>query len=426
MARVKRAVNAKKHHKAILERAKGYYGNRSRSYKSANEAVMHARQYAFRDRRARKGDFRSLWIQRINAACRQNDISYSRFIDGLKLAGVEVDRKILADLAVAEPAAFTSLVEVAAPSANARGLSRASPSDAAARGSQPEIQSLRRLLRRRSARSRGRSLRHRGTAARRRGARRRRRARRGLRPDGDDGRRRSTRSSTAAATRASRVRPVAAGVIEHVAITQRPQPALAIAAPRPPATLDAVLATDRRPVRAGAARRGRPGQRGHAAARGRSRRARGVVVCGAARSTSTTRRSCGRRPARCSACPWWTTPDVATCSPPCGRGASASWRPRSTPRRSYDAFDLRGPVALVLGNEAHGLPRRGARRWSTVAVRIPMRGAVESLNVAMAGAVLAFEVRAPATWRCATRPVRASRTPRPRSSSRSATSCARR
>jgi large subunit ribosomal protein L20 len=118
MARVKRAVNAKKHHKAILERAKGYYGNRSRSYRAANEAVMHAGQYAFRDRRARKGDFRSLWIQRINAACRQNDISYSRFIAGLKSAGVEVDRKILADLAVAEPAAFASLVEVAR-SANA-------------------------------------------------------------------------------------------------------------------------------------------------------------------------------------------------------------------------------------------------------------------------------------------------------------------
>ena len=113
MARVKRAVNAKKHHKAILEKAKGYYGNRSRSYRAANEAVMHAGQYAFRDRRARKGDFRSLWIQRINAACRQNDISYSRFIAGLKSAGVEVDRKILADLAVAEPAAFASLVDVA-------------------------------------------------------------------------------------------------------------------------------------------------------------------------------------------------------------------------------------------------------------------------------------------------------------------------
>ncbi len=110
MARVKRAVTAKKHHTAVLEKAKGYYGNRSRSYRAANEAVMHAGNYAFRDRRARKGEFRSLWIQRINAACRQNDVSYSRFIAGLKEAGIEVDRKILADLAVRDAAAFSSLV----------------------------------------------------------------------------------------------------------------------------------------------------------------------------------------------------------------------------------------------------------------------------------------------------------------------------
>ncbi len=110
MARVKRAVNAKKHHKAVLEKAKGYYGNRSRTYRAANEAVMHAGQYAFRDRRAKKGEFRALWIQRINAACRQNDVSYSRFIAGLKAAGIEVDRKILADLAVRDAAAFSSLV----------------------------------------------------------------------------------------------------------------------------------------------------------------------------------------------------------------------------------------------------------------------------------------------------------------------------
>ena len=113
MARVKRAVNAKKHHKAILEKAKGYYGNRSRSYRAANEAVMHAGQYAFRDRRARKGEFRSLWIQRINAACRENDISYSRFVAGLKAAEIEVDRKILADLAVRDSAAFGALVTTA-------------------------------------------------------------------------------------------------------------------------------------------------------------------------------------------------------------------------------------------------------------------------------------------------------------------------
>jgi large subunit ribosomal protein L20 len=113
MARVKRAVSSRKHRKQVLERAKGYYGNRSRSYRSANEAVMHAGQYAFRDRRARKGEFRRLWIQRINAACRQNDISYSRFIAGLHAAGVEVDRKVLADLAVTDAGAFASLVQVA-------------------------------------------------------------------------------------------------------------------------------------------------------------------------------------------------------------------------------------------------------------------------------------------------------------------------
>ena len=113
MARVKRSVHSKKHRRATLERAKGYYGNKSRSYRAANEQVMHSLQYAYRDRRARKGEFRKLWIQRINAACRLNDISYSRFIAGLKSAGVEVDRKILADLAVAEPAAFASLVDVA-------------------------------------------------------------------------------------------------------------------------------------------------------------------------------------------------------------------------------------------------------------------------------------------------------------------------
>jgi large subunit ribosomal protein L20 len=113
MARVKRAVNAKKHHKQVLERAKGYYGHRSRTYRAANEAVMHAGNYAFRDRRARKGEFRRLWIQRINAGCRLHDLSYSRFIAGLDKAGIAVDRKVLADLAVTDPAAFGSLCEAA-------------------------------------------------------------------------------------------------------------------------------------------------------------------------------------------------------------------------------------------------------------------------------------------------------------------------
>ena len=113
MARVKRAVHAKKHHRAVLEQAQGYYVNKSRSFRAANEQLMHSLQYAYRDRRARKGDFRQLWIQRINAATRQHGMSYSRFIAGLKAAGVEVDRKMLADLAVREPAAFGALVTLA-------------------------------------------------------------------------------------------------------------------------------------------------------------------------------------------------------------------------------------------------------------------------------------------------------------------------
>jgi len=113
MARVKRAVHGKKHRRAVLERAQGYYGNKSRSFKSANEQVMHSLSYAYRDRRARKGDFRQLWIQRINAGARQHGMSYSRFIAGLKLAEIELDRKVLADLAVTDPTAFGSLVAAA-------------------------------------------------------------------------------------------------------------------------------------------------------------------------------------------------------------------------------------------------------------------------------------------------------------------------
>ena len=113
MARVKRSVHAKKSRRVVLKRARGYYGNKSRSWRSANEQLMHSGNYAFRDRRARKNDFRRLWIQRINAACRQNGTTYSRFVAGLKAAEIEVDRKVLADLAVSDPAAFTALVQSA-------------------------------------------------------------------------------------------------------------------------------------------------------------------------------------------------------------------------------------------------------------------------------------------------------------------------
>jgi large subunit ribosomal protein L20 len=113
MARVKRSVNAHKKRREVLEQASGYRGQRSRMYRKAKEQVTHSLVYAYRDRRARKGDFRKLWIQRINAAARAEGMTYNRFISGLKASGIEVDRKILADLAVTDPVAFAALVELA-------------------------------------------------------------------------------------------------------------------------------------------------------------------------------------------------------------------------------------------------------------------------------------------------------------------------
>jgi large subunit ribosomal protein L20 len=113
MARVKRGVTAHARHRKVVKAAKGYYGRRKNVFRAAVQAVEKAGQYAYRDRRRRKRNFRSLWIQRINAACRELGMTYGRFIDGLGKAGVEVDRKVLADLAVSEPAAFAALVEKA-------------------------------------------------------------------------------------------------------------------------------------------------------------------------------------------------------------------------------------------------------------------------------------------------------------------------
>ena len=113
MPRVKRAVNAHKKRRTVLNRAKGYYGAKSRSYRAAKEQVQHSLQYQYRDRRAKKCEIRRLWITRINAAARINGLSYSVFMDGLKKAGVELDRKVLADMAVNDADAFAALVEVA-------------------------------------------------------------------------------------------------------------------------------------------------------------------------------------------------------------------------------------------------------------------------------------------------------------------------
>ena len=113
MTRVKRSVHARKKRRKTLELAKGYRGEANSNYKRAKEAVMKADSYAYRDRRNRKRDFRRLWITRINAAARQNDMTYNRFMQGLKLAGIELDRRVLAELAVNEPATFAALVETA-------------------------------------------------------------------------------------------------------------------------------------------------------------------------------------------------------------------------------------------------------------------------------------------------------------------------
>lgn len=119
MARVKRAVGAQKKRREVLEQASGYRGQRSRLYRKAKEQVTHSLVYAYADRRTRKGDFRRLWIQRINAGARANGMTYNRFIQGLKAAGVTVDRRMLAELAVSDPPAFAALVELSKASAPA-------------------------------------------------------------------------------------------------------------------------------------------------------------------------------------------------------------------------------------------------------------------------------------------------------------------
>ena len=113
MPRVKRSVHARKKRRTVLNRAKGYYGAKSRSYRAAKEQVQHSLQYMYRDRRNKKREIRRLWITRINAAARMNGLSYSRMINGLKVAGVDINRKMLSEMAINDPAAFTALTEQA-------------------------------------------------------------------------------------------------------------------------------------------------------------------------------------------------------------------------------------------------------------------------------------------------------------------------
>ncbi|MBR4262806.1 MAG: 50S ribosomal protein L20 [Bacilli bacterium] len=127
MTRVKTGTVSKKRHKKVLKAAKGYFGSKHRLYKTAKEQLMHSGQYAFRDRKQKKRDFRKLWITRINAACRENEISYSRFINGLAKAGVDVNRKMLSEIAINDPKAFTELVKVA--KAGLDGKAKAAPKE---------------------------------------------------------------------------------------------------------------------------------------------------------------------------------------------------------------------------------------------------------------------------------------------------------
>jgi large subunit ribosomal protein L20 len=132
VARVKRAVNAHKKRRSVLEQASGYRGQRSRLYRKAKEQVLHSMTYAYRDRKKRKGDFRQLWIQRINAACRADGMTYNRFIQGIKAAGIEIDRKSLAEIAVSDPAAFSALVVTARAANEANATADAAVADGSA------------------------------------------------------------------------------------------------------------------------------------------------------------------------------------------------------------------------------------------------------------------------------------------------------
>ena len=390
MARVKRAVQGKKHRRAVLEKAEGYSGSRSRHFRKANEQVMHSGNYAFRDRRARKGEFRKLWIVRINAACRQEGISYSRFIAGLKAAEVEVDRKVLADLAVRDSEAFGALGEHGSRGPRS-GVTVGGPAALGPRNT--EVKRLRTLLRDPAARAAESAFVLEGPRlvadALRRGAvfdaiflgPNARNAFRALLeiPRDDD----------------VAVFDLKEGVLEKLGSTRTPQPVLAVAViPRRPVITDldgdgpvlvAVGVSD-------------PGNLGTLLRGAEASGCAGVVCCGESVDVYNPKvvRGVGRfgvgRPDR-----------RAARHRPGGR----SRRSRARARRARRA----GPEAVRGGGRWDaGRCRRSHRsRWRSCSatkptasrtrvlehvdglISIPMAGEAESLNVAMAGTVLAFE-----------------------------------
>ena len=378
MARVKRAVASKKHRRAVLERAKGYYGNKSRSYRAANEQVMHSLQYAYRDRRARKGDFRRLWIQRINAGCRQHGLSYNRFIDGLHTAGIEVDRKVLADLAVTDPAAFGTLVEKARTAVEQKASETKSVRDQASvltplGPRHPEIQRLRRLARDRATREDEQAFLIEGPTL----------VAEAVRADWpleaiyvEDG---------AAVEGLPHGTSVAPGVLERVATTVTPRPVVAVARRRV-VSLGELRDSSFVVVLAALAD---PGNLGTIVRSAEAAGVDGVIVAGGVDPFNP-------KSVRASAGAIFFVPVVLADDAASALEEIGSWGVRrigtsADASRRYDEIDMSGPVAVVLGSESHGMPDEVTARVDEV-VSIPMAGQAESLNVAAAAAVLCFEV----------------------------------
>ena len=395
MARVKRAVNAHKKRRVILERAEGYRGQRSRLYRKAKEQVTHSLVYAYRDRRQRKGDFRRLWIQRINAASRANGLTYNRFIQGLGLAGVEVDRRILAELAVNEPATFAGLVADGEGGPARRHVGAASPQ----RDRQPGRSGRSRGARRgpradeagRPAQERpgGGPSRCGGAAGRARGARARRAERvdRGVLHLGGFGRLPRARRG-GGRPRASRSSSSSEQALAAMADTRTPQGVLAVARQAPVRLRDAVPAGARLVVVLDEVHD--PGNAGTIIRAADAAGADSVILTGASvdpynpkvvRSTTgslfhlriATGASLAEAAGASSARP------ASRCSPP-------TWAGSRCPSLG-DA--LAAPTAWLFGNEAHGLSEP-ARALADRTVAVPIYGPAESLNLATAAAVCLY------------------------------------
>ena len=386
MARVKRAVQSKKHRRAILERAEGYSGSRSRHLRAANEQVMHSGQYAFRDRRARKGEFRKLWIVRINAACREEGISYSRFIAGLKAAEVEVDRKVLADLAVRDRGRVRRARVHRARGARRRVAPPPWPPERSATDTRRRAGSASCCTTpRRGGPNRPSSSRDRAWSPTRWTVVS------SSSPSGSAPTR-AVRSPTCwrGSTRAGvDVHELKEGVLEKLGSTRTPQPVLAVAA---------IPTPGRARRRAGGSGRGHastiqdPGNLGTIV---RSAEAAGAVAVVVGRGSQgvdpwnpkVVRGSAGRDPR--AAGPRGRRPGGRAHGPAPDAGSRPS-APTAGLAPSTPTPTSPAPVALVIGSEAHGLAAGGGAELDAT-VAIPMAGPTESLNAAVAASILLFE-----------------------------------